>query len=92
MTAAGAKLAAAGVLTLAAWLLRDRGAAGDVELGVPTVNGVYGGYYLTPHVSDPTDTDGAVSTGSLADDPRMAALIAQSNAAIAADDAAQGVP
>lgn len=90
MTAAQAKLLAAGVLAVAAWLFRDRIAAGDVELGVPTVDGVYGGYYLTPHVD--ANSDGSVSRGELATDPRMAALIAQSNAVIAADDAAQGAP
>lgn len=91
MTVAQAKLAAAAALALAAWLFRDRiaaAAAGDVELGVPTVNGVYGGFYLTPHVD--ANADGSISRGELATDPTMAALIARSNAAIAADDAAQG--
>jgi hypothetical protein len=90
VSATQAKLIAAGALALAAYLFRDRIAAGNVELGVPTVDGVYGGYYLTPHVD--ANADGSVSRGELAADARMAALIAQSNAAIAADDAAQGAP
>lgn len=99
MSATQAKLIAAGALALAAYLFRDRMAGGDVELGVPTVDGVYGGYYLTPHVD--ANSDGSISRGELpqnrfdqggATDPTMAALIAQSNAAIAADDAAQREP
>lgn len=90
MSATQAKLWAALGIAVAAYLFRDRPppaeAAGDVELGVPTVNGTYGGYYLTPHAD--TNADGSVSRGELATDPTMAALIAQSNAAIAADNAA----
>jgi hypothetical protein len=76
VSATQAKLVAAAALALAAWLFRDRIAAaavGDVELGVPTVNGTYGGYYLTPHVD--ANSDGSVSRGELATDPTMAALI-----------------
>jgi hypothetical protein len=90
VSATQAKLIAAGALALAAYLFRDRvapDAVGGVELGVPTVDGVYGGYYLTPHVEAGGD---GTTRGALATDPTMAALIAQSNAAIAADDAAQG--
>jgi hypothetical protein len=93
MTLTQAKLLTAAGMLLAAWFFRDRptiDAKGGVELGVPTVDGVYGGYYLTPHVD--ANADGSVSRGELATDPRMAELIARSNAAIAADDAAQGEP
>lgn len=84
MTATQAKLVWAGVMLGIAWLFQEKRpapnpATGDVELGVPTVDGIFDGIYYSPHgtVAAPDDPDPAT-------DSVMRGLIDESNAAIAA--------
>lgn len=81
MTPTQIKLLIAGAVALAGWLFGDkRPPSGSVDLGVGTVDGVYGGDYTTPApAADPNNP---------AVDPTMHALVNQSNQAIAAFDAA----
>lgn len=82
MTPAQIKIAVGAGIAILAWLFGDKAAGtASVDLGTGTVNGVLGGDYLTPAptINDPTNT---------AQDPTMRALINQSNAQIAAFDAA----
>jgi hypothetical protein len=79
MTATQAKLIWAGATILIAWWFTDKPRTASVELGVGTVNGVYGNdiYYSAHGVIAPT-------ADNPAEDPEMRRLIDQSNAAIAA--------
>jgi hypothetical protein len=87
MTAVQAKLIGAGALAFAAWLFRDRPRrpiTASVDLGVGTVDGVFGGDYMTSAATPTTPV--APTPANPAQDPLMRALIDRSNAAIAADN------
>lgn len=82
MTATQAKLLWAGGMLAVAWFFREKktpDASGTVELGVPTVDGVYGNdvYWSKRGTVAPPDDNPA-------EDPTMRDLIDQSNAAIRA--------
>lgn len=86
MTPTQIKIAAAAAGLAIAWLFsRPRAPSGSVDLGIPTIDGIFGGgrlgngvdYYSTPA---PTPDNPAV-------DPTMRGLIDRSNRLIANDDA-----
>lgn len=96
MTALHIKMAVYGGLALwALWYVaKPRVPAGTVELGVPTVDGVYGNdiYYSAGPGGPGVATVSPANTNNPATNPRMRELIDRSNAAIVADDAeVQGV-
>ncbi len=93
MTALHWKIALYGGGALVAWLLTKHAApkdpTGTVELGVPTLNGIYGAdvYYSDHYVAGGGGpAQPAIPPVNPAVDPRMRELIDQSNAAIAADN------
>lgn len=90
MTALQWKVALYGGAALAAYLLtRRKDPTGDVELGVPTLNGIYGAdtYYSEHYVAGGGGpAQPAIPPVNPAVDPRMRELIDQSNAAIAAEE------
>lgn len=91
MTAVQWKLVIYGGLAFVAWWFtkKPKDPTGTVELGVPTLNGIYGAdtYYSDHYVAGPGGSAAqAIPPVNPAVDPRMRALIDQSNAAIAAAD------
>ncbi len=88
MTAAQWKFALYGGAALVAWWLtaKRKDPTGDVELGVPTVNGIYGAdtYYSDHYVAGGGGpAQPAIPPVNPAVDARMRYLIDQSNALIA---------
>lgn len=87
MTPMQIKIAVYGGAALIAWWLTARAmkrSKGDVELGVGTVDGAYGGDYQTL----PNKTAAKVDTANPAIDPAMREVIDRSNRILAADDVA----